>query len=490
MTPKAMSDAERRSLLQDLRRLSTDADQHEDPLKVFLPLPIHGLALRPETLVVRGERGAGKTALFHCLSQLGGRSGGFLRLFPNARLPDSIWREGFSEKTSEHPSPHALDRYALQERDDNTLRLFWTSHLVLTLAESLPLAPASPLPTALSETWRAARNEPGRWVTQAAEHLGPLTQWLDDLDRRLAVEQKTLFVTYDHLDKLGLFSPGLRERYASALLALWLSLSNRYRCLRPKIFLREDLFEACQRAFPDASKLKPRSVSLDWSVESLYRLLIRHMAELGDGMRTWIQRGGRGIALHEDPLLGWMPPEALPEEGRISQKAFVDHLAGEKMGSGVQKGYTYRWIPNHLQDAHVRVVPRSLITLIRTAAEEALKHSPRAGFDRLIDPTELSAALEETSRDRVKELQEEHKVIARLSHLHNQVLLIERKVALKLLAKPTKEDDGFGSNGEAVLDEVLRIGVVSIRLNDRLDVPDIYRYAFGIKRKGGVARPD
>ena len=43
-------------------------------------------------------------------------------------------------------------------------------------------------------------------------------------------------------------------------------------------------------------------------------------------------------------------------------------------------------------------------------------------------------------------------------------------------------------NGAAVLDELKRIGVVSVRDDGRIDVPDIYREGFGIKRKGGTKR--
>lgn len=40
-----------------------------------------------------------------------------------------------------------------------------------------------------------------------------------------------------------------------------------------------------------------------------------------------------------------------------------------------------------------------------------------------------------------------------------------------------------------VLEELVDLGVLSIRQTGKIDVPDIYRYGFKIKRKGGVARP-
>src|SRR5690606_4468115 len=156
------------------------------------------------------------------------------------------------------------------------------THLACCLAEDEGKSNAVPGP--VWEAWQRGPGELRAWVEAAKDHLGGLTHFLDEVDRTLTQKQQTVFVTYDHLDRIGLYALDVRERYTGTLLALWLSLSNRYRRLRTKIFIREDLFEAAQRAFADASKLKPRSISLDWDTETLYRLLIRHMAALSPEM--------------------------------------------------------------------------------------------------------------------------------------------------------------------------------------------------------------
>jgi hypothetical protein len=214
------------------------------------------------------------------------------------------------------------------------------------------------------------------------------------------------------------------------------------------------------------------------------------MAALSSEMRDWIERGGKGVPLAEHVLGGFMPPDPLPEKGRISQKSFIDHLAGEQMGKGLGKGYTYRWIPNRLQDAHVRVVPRSLLNLIGYAAKTACTQPPLAVGDRLLHPDELHKALEQTSLGRVQELAEEHKVVARLKNLEGLTVMLDSRRVQRKLAEPVAgEEDGFGDDGNRVMSELIRLGVLSVRPDGRIDVPDIYRYGFGIKRKGGVARP-
>ena len=60
---KAYSDSQRRELLQDLSTLKSDDDDAlAQSAKWFLPLEAHARALRPEMLVVRSDRGAGKSA--------------------------------------------------------------------------------------------------------------------------------------------------------------------------------------------------------------------------------------------------------------------------------------------------------------------------------------------------------------------------------------------------------------------------------------------
>ncbi len=52
------------------------------------------------------------------------------------------------------------------------------------------------------------------------------------------------------------------------------------------------------------------------------------------------------------------------------------------------------------------------------------------------------------------------------------------------------EQEGLSRDGDLVLEELVDLGLLSIRDTGKIDVPDIYRYGFKIKRKGGVARPN
>jgi len=157
------------------------------------------------------------------------------------------------------------------------------------------------------------------------------------------------------------------------------------------------------------------------------------------------------------------------------------------MGTGTRKGYTHRWIPARLKDAGGRVVPRSLLRLVGYAAKAA--QQPLAGNGPLMLPIHLVGALQQTSLDRVNELEEEYPFVERLLNLEGQTMLMEKQTVIAMLSRKPAIDDGFETNGASVFSELQRIGVVEIRPDGRVDIPDIYRYGYGIKRKGGAAAP-
>jgi hypothetical protein len=481
-----MSAIERKPLLPHIAALATDADAVERSSRVFLPLASHRLALRPEIVIIEGSRGAGKTALFHLVNELGERIRDF---FEDRSIPSATWIDAYSEHVV-HPSATVLDHFvaSVSALTDTPLRAFWATHLLARLEESS--VPGAVMPPTLAKVRGESPQNLTKWVPHAENHIAEVMTSLDNVDSALATKKhKLVFATYDHLDRLGLLEStrSTRQRLTRALVALWLSFSTRYKNLRGKVFLRPDLFEEAERSFADASKLRPRSVSLEWDVESLYQLLVRHLANAGPSapaMQEWLRAAGVQLHKHAtDSSFGLMPGQ-LGEKG---QRNLAKKLAGEVMGKGPKKGYTHRWIPARLKDAGGRIVPRSFLRLIAYAAKEALRDPPGRG--PLIKPPQLVQALKETSKDRVNELREEYLFVGRLANLRDKTMLMERKEVIRLLAQPAEDVDGFKEDGDSVFEELLRIGVLETRADGRIDVPDIYRYGYGIKRKGGAASP-
>lgn len=476
MAPKSLTATERSEFLRLLADLTVDADTDDQVLSTFLPSPQHQRGLRRDVLVIRGDRGAGKTALFRLLQAARQGNIPLSEIVPGA--PDGQRIDGYSEAGVVHPAADVLESFAAGHLQSGELvRAFWLGHLVARLylegvAKTVP-------PASFWSEYSAEPTVPVRWARAAHGALSDLYVWLDAHERSSST---TCFVVYDHLDKVGRTQRTVRERVAAELLGLWLSLSLRYEHIRGKVLLREDLFQSTLTAFADATKLESRSVRLEWAAGRLFGVLVRRMAA-HESLRTWLTDVAR-VELTEHPRLGWMPTNENFDEP--AQQAFGQALVGRYMGAGPGKGLSHRWIINHLQDAHQRVTPRSLFVLIRGAAELAVGQ-PKAVYRRLLAPIELQHALEKASTRRVNELIEDYPVVARLEGLRGMILLMSRADVRKAL-RGVSAGDGFGDDADAVFEELLRIGVLADRGAGRFDVPDVFRYGFGIKRKGGTRR--
>lgn len=479
MVSKSLDPEARKRLLEDFERLNPDADATSGNIsRLFLPLPEYRRVLDDRVVLVLGDRGVGKSALFH-----------FLQSDARSNLEHSgerrAWIVGFSESGLDHPAPLALEQLVIDKgTSEDSARSFWLGHLVGRIAasfgEAFPLIPPG------FAAWRGAPTNPSAWIEQFKNPTDVLL-WLDSVERQLATQGRVIVVTYDHLDRIGVRNREARRRLLPPLLALWLSFSNRYNCIKAKIFLRQDLFRESVPQTSDVSKLQARAETIRWTTSALYRLLIRHMAESGEGLRDWLQQGMNGIPLENAPSLGWMPPADLPETGPISQVAFMEHLIGKAMGDTTdpRAGYPHRWVPARLADANGAIAPRSMITLFWSASRHALTVGPQAGYLRLLTPDEMKSGLRDTSERRVSELAEEHPVVERLRLMATTTLPQSTIDTTELLSKSSPDDpDGFGSAGERVVDELFRLGVFSRVGKDRIDVPDIYRLHFGIRRKG------
>ncbi|MFO0645177.1 MAG: hypothetical protein U0326_02990 [Polyangiales bacterium] len=465
-----MSDLPREELLEAIVGIAPpDADVGLSR-RNFLPTPAHRRALGLDIVVIRGARGAGKTALFKLAS--GFRDPDDLRaFFEDPRLPAARWVDAYSNALIEHPDVSVLETYA-PHASDAGLRAFWMTHLLRRLLQTG--AASVPVPEGMVGVWGAAVADLPAWLPSAEKHLGQVSAAIDAIEQSLASEGRHVFAAYDSLDLLGEFDHDVRRRYIRALLAMWLTFSTRYRHLRAKVFLREDLFDPVELGFVDASKLRARSESLDWNSEALYRLVVRYLANSGEACRALL-RDVEGLTLVDRGADGWMPgpmPDAV-------QKAFMLALAPRTLGKGVLKGDTHVWIVSRLQDSELRITPRALLWFLSYAAESATKARRTKG--PLLAASDMLDALRRTSRARAAEVQEEYQITKRMERLRGMSLPMVRAKALESLQKPM-EGEGASrvATGELVLDELVRIGVLRALPDGRLDVPDVFRYYFEI----------
>jgi|GEM_PF-266256 len=476
-----MTPGERTRCIEAVASLaSADPDNMtNDPRSTFLPLDSTLRALAPDVFIVLGSRGAGKTVLFRLVTDPQARQvvGDALGL----SLGHTQWIRCFAAQGTDEPHVAALED--LEQYQDVDLRALWACLLVRNLAQCS--APPLELPRSLSWILTIDLNRIADWLAQARAALGEFISTLDAFERTLEKQGRTIFCCYDALDRISPFSRNMRRQHLRVLLALWSSLSSRYRAIRAKIFLREDLADPRDLEFPDASKLLARSASLDWSHEDLSRLVVRYLASHSADMRAWLLKV-KGLRLREDPHFGWLP-ERMPAAVRI---AFTTRLTGVAVGAGIFRVETGRWVTGRLEDANHRITPRTVLRLFGRAGQESLRRAgevPRRS-SRLLDESDLAAALHYVSHLRVAELCDDYPIVKRIRNLAEVRIPISRDEAIQNLARPSPGEEYLthvDADGAAILEELKRLGVASVHTEpgtgEVVDIPDIYRFGFGIK---------
>ena len=307
-------------------------------------------------------------------------------------------------------------------------------------------------------------------------------------DRLVEIGQEPVLMVCDALDRLST-SWASGRRLCRGLIQLALDLRG-FRQADVKLFLRRDQFEdAGLFDFPDASKLRTGAVELDWEHDELYGLLFREIqAELPKDL--WQRQ--------LSPLI----PESTDQGGEPYRQAF-EHVAGKFMGSDRRRGFTYTWIPKHLADTSHRASPRSFIVAIGKAAESVARNTATP-----IDYRGIHEGVRAASRTRVDELREDHPWITTvLNDLEKLTVpcppghftrrwrdretarrVREAGVGNEIPGVPIALESGTSETDEqALLDALLTLRIVEIRTTtNRVNVPDIYRVAANIGRRGRV----
>ena len=314
-------------------------------------------------------------------------------------------------------------------------------------------------------------------------------------DRRLQQQQKRLIVVFDALDRLGRGWGTIRRR-SNGLLRMALAMRS-YRRIRFKIFFRPDQYDDYESlfAFPDASKLRASAVQLTWDPTDLYGLLFHKLLRDpvgGDPFRELV-RSTVSVAL-ETSL-----PRQLRENSELQEMVFVQ-IAGRYMGSDRRRGRTYTWLTNHLADARNEVSPRSFLTALLAA----VNHKPQP-VRTAIDAAGIRYGVVRASQVRLDQLKEDYEWIGlALAALAQQKVpcpkadFIERWRSANTIAAieadavrddylPPIELETRAANRESkLLDALVRLGVIELRADERINMPDIFRVAAKLSRKGGV----
>lgn len=450
--------------------------------------PSHARALDPDNTVVEGIRGAGKSFWWSALHSESHRR--FVAaVFPETRISKNlITSQGFGTHLSPDLAP-SKDTVA-QLAKEFELRHIWRA--VVATQVKLP----TPYPS--EGKWP----EKVKWVAENPESYDEL---LYAVDEALFREGKTHLILFDALDRLADDWQHIRP-IAKALFQVALDLKG-CRSIRLKLFVRPDMIEDRDiLAFPDSSKLLARRVSLAWRRVDLYALLFQCLGNAATGGEGFRNHCGDVFALtweQEEDSKSWILPRPLRSDEDI-QKEIFHAITGPTMASGPsghKRGFPYTWLPNHLLDGRDQVSPRSFCAALRQAAVlETVGDWPYPLHYRTIH-----SGVQEASRIRVHEITREDYpwVTILMEPLRGQITvpcsaneiqsLWETTGTMNKLRNFTDQTDVVklppqhqDQDSEGLLIDLQGLGIIQRLSGGKIQMPDVYRIAFGLGRKGGV----
>lgn len=456
---------------------SHQAGIEPDPARIFAPAS-HANALDPDRALVIGNRGVGKSfwsaVLVHDKTRATVSND-----YPRLRLDRLDAVLGFHEDAGKDdgpaPSPALLAQLLDTAKQPEEI---WRAVLLKSLDERFLFN----LPKGIKEI-----------ILWSAENVEEAEELLRKADQALLKDRRVFLLIFDALDRLGRDWNTI-SRLSEGLLRFALNVRG-FRAIRSKIFMRTDqanddsLFR-----FADASKIRADSVKLVWQRSELFGLLYHQL--LANGPAAEILLSIAPSFGSRDVLKNVFAEENL-------QESVFYKIAGEFMGAGPKRGRTYSWLFDHLADAFGETSPRSFITALQRAAT----HSP-APVGTAIDHNGIRAGVQDASEIRVAQLKEDYDwITAVLQALEGLEVpcdpgvfkkrWVDRK-AVQQIDKQSQasktllplELERSKSDPEGSLLLALRnIGVIEFRTENRINMPDIFRVAAGIKRRGGVRPP-
>lgn len=344
-----------------------------------------------------------------------------------------------------------------------------------------------------------------QWVER---HPDAVREVFTALDRQARVEGVVRLVVFDALDRLH---PDQRRAdfYASGILQLAADLARTTPNVRVKAFIRSDMLAAALPALPPASRRSLPTVRLDWSTHTgqhgrrgtaLYGLLFHLLGNHDSQHAATFRALTPGWSRTADGR--YTAPAPLHADPRAQERLFA-LLADPYRGATLRRGSTYGLLPSHLADTADRLTPRPFLAALHRAAR--LTAADRPDHDRALHHQDIQCGLAAGALARAAEIEQAHPwVRAALAPLAGQQLPIgldqaiaawdgcELPEQLRRLgaraADPAPSGIRHLDRYADLLHELAAAGAVRNR-DHGLDLPEMFRIAYRLGRRGGVRRP-
>lgn len=447
------------------------------PLKEIFTPATHKDALDIEKSLIVGNRGTGKSVWSGALADDSLRQA-IAKEYSYDALMNAEVELGFHQSAGEvrgiAPSSRVLSGLL---KAGNSPETIWTAVLLKATSK---------------HTKARIKSDLGDLIIWIDSHPFKCEELLRKADEWFLKKGKKFLLVFDALDRLGSNWGDIRP-LTRGILMLALSMQG-YSSMRAKVFMRTDQFkDNIIFNFPDASKLRAARVDLTWHSTDLYGLFFQQLRYNLKSKSAFERLYKEVVGLSIRPYT----QISMPDE----QRRLFNMIAGEYMGTDHRRGRTYTWIVDHLADAFHETTPRSFLVTLQRAA--SARQRP---VTTVIDHHGIREGVQAASAIRVDQLSEDYPWILRaLTDLEGLAVPCEPSLFVAKWREkhtvlgihstsinspgPVELEKPLSDKEELLMESLVNIGVIEYRTESRINMPDIFRVAAKIKRRGGIKPP-
>ncbi|MCU1493245.1 MAG: hypothetical protein JWO62_1009 [Acidimicrobiaceae bacterium] len=439
--------------------------------RTFLSTSLVREALEPKRPIVIGRKGSGKSAIFRRLVDEGAAPG----LAPRTDDPGPTWS----------PSADVFDsveaRMKKQFGTDDQWPTYWLFHIGLVLAaHGVPgttvTHPVTGTPVELGSLDGLALVNFFDETIRRPDAALHVERWFERLAGDPGVVGSSRLVVFDGLDTGFGQSAEQRQRRARAVKGL-IELTERPSLTRTglalKLLIRDDIWRAV--SVSNKSHFFGRSVTLAWDDQITFLKVALKQLLAADNARSYssvvLPPSARALVDANIEIDDWDSDAVL---------ALWRVFFGVRM-SGGNTAFTNNWVWNRLSDSQGARSPRTLLQLCRLATERERIYSRTQAYpSSLLRPRALAESLPDVSAGAVDALREEFPELdATFDALRN--------TGKTPFPRTDLADGGIPEEELAVeIGLVSRVVATNSSDPDRFWVPEIYRIALGLTRRGQV----
>lgn len=253
-----------------------------------------------------------------------------------------------------------------------------------SLEGGLTIDPATQMPSGI--TGKIVLREPSNELRKGG--LVTIDNLFADLNEALAGHKLRAWVLLDRLDVAFVDNHSLEANALRALVRAYADVRNRDE-ISLKIFLREDIWKRItEKGLREASHLV-RYVILDWTQPSLLNLIMKRL------LKNSILTKEFGI-----------DATAILQDADKQEKLFYRFFPAQ-VEQGPQKAPTFKWLVTRCADATGKTAPRELIHLLNSILEQEIRRLEQGGApapgDQLFDRSVFKLALPTVSKARLNQ---------------------------------------------------------------------------------------